>query len=168
MNIDKFTAASRSVLSTAQMIAAKNNHQQILPLHFLSALLSEENNIIANLINMAGSDIQPIWARCEEELLRIPSVEVSGGGQISMSSEALKILEKSLSLAKASKDSFVTIERLFEELTYDNTTACKILQESGIDTKKYLLLYFPQEKVAEPILNQQKKVIMRYLNMVET
>ena len=41
MNIDKFTAASRSALSTAQMIAAKNNHQQILPLHFLAALLAD-------------------------------------------------------------------------------------------------------------------------------
>lgn len=136
MNIDKFTAASRSVLSTAQMMAAKNNHQQILPLHFLSALLSDENNIIANLINMADADIQHIWSRCEEELSRIPSVEVSGGGQVSMSSEGLKILEKSLSLAKASKDSFVTIERIFEALTYDKTIAGKILQESGIDTKK--------------------------------
>ena len=136
MNIDKFTAASRSVLSTAQMIAAKNNHQQILPLHFLEALLADENNIITNLINMVEGDIQNIRARCENELSRIPSVEVSGGGQVSMSSEGLKLLEKSLSLAKSNKDSFVTIERIFEALTQDKTQAGKILKENAIDSKK--------------------------------
>ncbi len=136
MNIDKFTAASRSVLSTAQLIAAKNNHQQILPLHFLVALLTDENNIIANLINIVGGDIQAITTKCDEELAKIPNVEVSGGGQISMSSEGLKLLEKALSLAKANKDSFVTIERIFEALTQDKTKAGKILQENSIDPKK--------------------------------
>lgn len=136
MNIDKFTAASRSILSTAQLIAAKNNHQQILPLHFLVALLTDENNIIANLINIVGGDIRTITTKCDEELARIPSVEVSGGGQISMSSEGLKLLEKSLSLAKDNKDNFVTIERIFEALTQDKTKAGKILQENSIDTKK--------------------------------
>jgi ATP-dependent Clp protease ATP-binding subunit ClpB len=136
MNIDKFTAASRSALSLAQMIAAKNNHQQILPLHFLGALLADENSIIASLVDIAGSDVRNISTGYEKELARIPSVEVSGGGQISMSSEGLKLLEKSLSLAKDNKDSFVTIERMFEALTYDKTSAGKLLQEQGINTKK--------------------------------
>jgi ATP-dependent Clp protease ATP-binding subunit ClpB len=136
MNIDKFTAASRSALSNAQMLAAKNNHQQILPLHFLTALLADENSIIANLIEMVGGNKHSINIKCEEELSRIPKVEVSGGGQISMSSEGLKVIEKALSLAKANKDSFVTIERLFEALTQDQTKAGKILHENAIDPKK--------------------------------
>ena len=136
MNIDKFTAASKSALSTAQMIAAKNNHQQILPLHFLASLLADENGVITNIINMVGGDIRSINTKCEEELSRIPRVEVSGGGQVSMSSEGLKLIEKALSLAKTNKDSFVTIERIFEALTQDKTKAGKILQENSIDPKK--------------------------------
>ena len=137
MNIEKFTAASRALLSDAQMIAAKNNHQQILPLHFLSALLSEENAIISNLINTIGADNNLIASDCAEELERIPSVEISGGGgQINMSSDGLKLLEKALSLAKSSKDSFVTLERIFEAISYDKTAAGKILAKYGVDSKK--------------------------------
>ncbi len=137
MNIEKFTAASRALLSDAQMIAAKNNHQQILPLHFLGALLNEENAIISNLINTIGADNNLIASDCAEELERIPSVEISGGGgQINMSSDGLKLLEKALSLAKSSKDSFVTLERIFEAIPYDKTAAGKILAKYGVDSKK--------------------------------
>jgi len=137
MNIEKFTSASRALLSTAQMIAAKNNHQQILPLHFLSALLNEENAVISNLINIIGADSNLVASACTEELERIPSVEISGGGgQINMSSDGLKLLEKALSLAKSNKDSFVTLERIFEATSYDKTAAGKILAAHGIDSKK--------------------------------
>src|SRR5690606_34475305 len=100
MNIEKFTAASRQILSNAQLLAAKHNHQQLMPVHFLAALLDEETGIIVNLINSIGADINNISTKVADELSRIPSVEVRGGGQVSMSSEGLKILEKSISLAK--------------------------------------------------------------------
>ena len=137
MNIEKFTSAARSLLSNAQMLAAKNNHQQILPIHFLVALLEDENSIIPNLINIIGADTNLVISKSEEELKRIPNVQISGGGgQISMSSEGLKLLEKAQSLAKNNKDSFVTLERIFEALSYDKTAAGKILKEATIDSKK--------------------------------
>ncbi|MDP4708750.1 MAG: ATP-dependent chaperone ClpB [Rickettsiaceae bacterium] len=137
MNIEKFTAASKSLISSTQMIAAKNNHQQITPLHFLSALLQDENNIIINLLNSIGADITTISSECQDALNRIARVEISGGGgQISMASDSLKILEKALSLAKNNKDSFVTLERIFEALTYDKTAAGKILAAAYITPEK--------------------------------
>ena len=71
MNIEKFTAASKSLIASTQMIAAKNNHQQITPLHFLSALLQDENNIIINLINSINADITTISSECKDALDRI-------------------------------------------------------------------------------------------------
>ena len=136
MNIENFTSASRNLLSAAQMLAAKNNHQQITPLHFLSALLIEENGVILNLINSIGSDSKAITAACEDGLNSLPRVEVQGGGGVvNMSSDSLKLLEKSLSLAKNNKDSFVTLERLFEALAYDSGKAGKILHSFNITEK---------------------------------
>ena len=137
MNIEKFTAASKSLIASTQMIAAKNNHQQITPLHFLSALLQDENNIIINLINSINADITTISSECKDALDRIARIEISGGGgQISMSTDSLKMLEKALSLAKINKDSFVTLERIFEALTYDKTSAGKILTAASITPSK--------------------------------
>lgn len=134
MNIENFTSASRNLLSATQMLAAKNNHQQVVPLHFLSTLLKEENGIIVNIINSLGADTNVITSECENSINTIPRVEVSGGGgQIGMSSDSLKLLEKSISLAKSNKDSFVTLERLFEALAYDNTNAGKILKTFNLN-----------------------------------
>ncbi|MCX4079143.1 ATP-dependent chaperone ClpB [Rickettsia rhipicephali] len=136
MNIDKFTAHAKSVIASSQSLAAKNDHQQILPLHLLSSLLSEETGIIQTLINNAGGNINLLKDQVQLELNKIPKIQVEGGGQVYSSAEALKVLEKASSIAKDSGDSFVTIERIFEALTYDNTIAGKILTNNGINNKK--------------------------------
>ncbi|AAU03580.1 ATP-dependent chaperone ClpB [Rickettsia typhi] len=136
MNIDKFTAHAKSVIANHQSLAIKNDHQQILPLHLLSSLLSEETGIIQALINNIGGNIHLLKDQVQLELNKIPKIQVDGGGQIYYSAEDLKVLEKSRSIAKDSGDSFVTIERIFEALTYDNTIAGKILTNNGINSKK--------------------------------
>lgn len=137
MNIEKFTQQAKSIIATAQGLAAKNDHQQILPLHLLRALLEEETGIINNLIHIAsGNNIQELETKLNTALDKIPKVQVEGGGQLYFSSEALKVLEKANSLAQGNSDSFITIERIFEALSYDNTEAGKILTEAGITSKK--------------------------------
>ncbi|AFC74258.1 ATP-dependent chaperone protein ClpB [Rickettsia parkeri str. Tate's Hell] len=151
MNIDKFTAHAKSVIASSQSLAAKNDHQQILPLHLLSSLLSEETGIIQTLINNTGGNITLLKDQVQLELNKIPKVQVEGGGQVYSSAEALKVLEKASSIAKDSGDSFVTIERIFEALTYDNTIAGKILTNNGINNKKIAtaILQFRKGKKAD-------------------
>ncbi|XLM33257.1 MAG: ATP-dependent chaperone ClpB [Rickettsia africae] len=151
MNIDKFTAHAKSVIASSQSLAAKNDHQQILPLHLLSSLLSEETGIIQTLINNTGGNINLLKDQVQLELNKIPKVQVEGGGQVYSSAEALKVLEKASSIAKDSGDSFVTIERIFEALTYDNTIAGKILTNNGINNKKIAtaILQFRKGKKAD-------------------
>lgn len=151
MNIDKFTAHAKSVIASSQSLAAKNDHQQILALHLLSSLLSEETGIIQTLINNTGGNINLLKDQVQLELNKIPKVQVEGGGQVYSSAEALKVLEKASSIAKDSGDSFVTIERIFEALTYDNTIAGKILTNNGINNKKIAtaILQFRKGKKAD-------------------
>lgn len=137
MNIEKFTQHAQSIITTSQAQAAKNDHQQILPLHLLQALLSEETGIISNLVNMVGGNLSVLDSSLQIELNKIPKIQVAGGGgQIYFSSEALKTLEKANDLSQKNNDSFITIERIFEALAYDNTAAGKILTENGINAKK--------------------------------
>ncbi|AFB28373.1 ATP-dependent chaperone ClpB [Rickettsia rickettsii] len=151
MNIDKFTAHAKSLIASSQSLAAKNDHQQILPLHLLSSLLSEETGIIQTLINNTGGNINLLKDQVQLELNKIPKVQVEGGGQVYSSAEAFKVLEKASSIAKDSGDSFVTIERIFEALTYDNTIAGKILTNNGINNKKIAtaILQFRKGKKAD-------------------
>lgn len=136
MNIDKFTAHAKTVITNSQAVAAKNDHQQILPLHLLYTLLNEETGIIKTLINNISGNLNMIDSEVQAELNKIPKVQIEGGGQIYFSSEILKALEKAGSLAKDNGDSFITIERILEALGYDNTVAGKILANNGVSGKK--------------------------------
>lgn len=136
MNIDKFTAQAKSIISSAQSLAAKNDHQQILPLHIFNALLNDDTGIIINLINIVGGNISALQSSLATEISKVPKVTVEGGGQIYFSSEGLKLLDKAASLAKDNGDNFITIERIFEALTYDNTAAGRILKDNSINSKK--------------------------------
>ena len=147
MNIEKFTASARSVISSAQMLAAKNNHQQLMPIHFLSSLIDSNQTVIKNLLialNVKTIDLAPLIA---EELNRIPKVEVHNGSeQVNISANALKMLEKAIALAVENRDNFVTLEKIFESLAYDKNISDKIFSKVNIDAKK----------IAAAILNMRK------------
>ncbi|HJD67797.1 MAG TPA: ATP-dependent chaperone ClpB [Rickettsia endosymbiont of Bembidion lapponicum] len=136
MNIDKFTTHAKSVITNCQPIAAKNDHQQILPLHLLSSLFNEDTGIVKTLISNSGGNLNILADQVQVELNKIPKVQVDGGGTIYSSAEFLKVLEKANSLAKDNGDSFVTIERILEALSFDNTIAGKILTNNGVNSKK--------------------------------
>ena len=65
MNIDKFTNHAKLVISNAQIEAAKNDHQQILPLHLLKVLLNEDAGIISNLVTILKVDLVNLNNRVE-------------------------------------------------------------------------------------------------------
>lgn len=135
MDIKKLTAQAKLVIADAQAIAAKHQHQQVLPLHILKALLSEETGVVSNLINLVGANLKTLESSLDSELNKMPQVQVQGGSSLYFSSEALQILEKAYSLAKISNDNFVTLERLVEAITSDATPAGKILNKAGITSQ---------------------------------
>ena len=116
MQLDKFTNKARNIISASQGIAAKNDHQQITPIHLLSAIMYEEDGIAKNIISIAGGDIDSLNSGIQQAISKIPKVTVSGGSQIYFSNESLKVLQAAGDLGKKSGDSFVTVERILEAL----------------------------------------------------
>lgn len=150
MNIEKFTQAARAAITNSQSIAAANDHQHILPLHLLKALLDDETSIVNNLISASGGNFQSIYDKVENSLRKLTKVQIQGGGQVYFSSESLKVLDKANSLAKQNNDDYVSLDRILEALSYDTTVAGKILNESGLTSKKIAssILEFRKGKTA--------------------
>ncbi|MCC2645989.1 MAG: chaperone ClpB [Rickettsiaceae bacterium] len=136
MNIEKFTEKSRNVITNAQNEAIKSNHQHLTPLHILKALVTEEDNILQSLLSHFNVKLSSIEERVNKELNRLPQIQVHGGGQLYMASDAAKALQQATDLAKNNGDSFITVERLFEALTYDAGVTGDILKEFKLDSKK--------------------------------
>jgi ATP-dependent Clp protease ATP-binding subunit ClpB len=136
MDINKFTNISRDIISSAQMLAISKDHQQILPIHLLSSLIDKEQSIITNILSTLGVNIDSLRKAVAQEIDRIPQVQFeSGSGQVSMSVSLLKCLEKASSLAKANSDKFISVERLFEALTFDKDLQKNIFSSLNITSE---------------------------------
>ncbi len=118
MNLENFTTKARNVIASANSLAASHNHQYIVSLHLLQALLKEKEPIILNIINILGGDYYQLNNIADAELMKLP--EVKGSQQIYSARDFIKTLELASSLAKSAGDSFVTIEKIFEALSQDN------------------------------------------------
>ncbi len=147
MDFDNFTHTSKIVVNNAYLLAQKKNHTQILPIHIFCASLEEENGIVLNLIKNICNSTTQIINDVKETLQKIPGFIVHDKleRKISFSYEVIEVFEKAVILSEKRKDKFISLEVIFEALSYDNTIS-KILEKYGINN----------QNIAEGILKMRK------------
>ena len=133
MNFDKFTDRSRGFIQSAQGVAARANHQQLLPEHLLKVLIEDQGGTVARLISAGGGDTVAICQVVQEELDKLPAVEGRGAGQVYLSGGLTKVMTQAEDLADKAGDNFVTAEYLLLALAMvPDTGAYRILSSQGI------------------------------------
>ncbi len=123
MDIQAYTQRGRAVVQSAQTEAISRDHQQLTPLHIMSALLQEKGGLARNLLQMAGGSVEALDKTVEKALSKIPQVQ--GGSGLSLSQDAAKIFANAEKAAKSAGDAFVTIERLLLSTVLNADTALK-------------------------------------------
>ena len=78
MNMNKLTQKTIDAINKAQSLAIEYGHQSIAPEHLLSALLSQEDGLIPNLLTKAGANPEAVLGDTLSELSKIPSVSGPG------------------------------------------------------------------------------------------
>ncbi len=133
MQIEKYTDKLKELLQGAQAIALAKGHQKFLPEHLLQSFLNDEDNLTEKLIDYCGGNASLARAENESALNKIPTVEGSGAGQISMSQEMARVLLAAEKLAQKDKDSFVTVEKVLLSIIEDEKNeAAKVLKMAGL------------------------------------
>ncbi|MDG1532129.1 MAG: ATP-dependent chaperone ClpB [Paracoccaceae bacterium] len=135
MNLEKFTERSRGFLQAAQTIAQREDHQRLLPIHLLKALLDDEEGLASNLISNAGGDAQQVLALTSAELAKMPSVS-GDGSQLYMDNQTNKVLIEAEKVAKKAGDSFVPVERILTALAMVKSKARESLDAGGVSAQK--------------------------------
>ncbi len=114
MNMNKFTQRSLEALQSAQALAIEHNQQQVDQQHLLSALLNQENSLIAQLLRRMGVDAG-FEAALQKELAKIPSV--TGGcreaDKVYITPQMDKALTAAEKQAERMKDDYISVEHLF-------------------------------------------------------
>lgn len=112
MDIEKFTRKSQEAISTANSIAVELNHQELVPLHLVLALIRQQDGLIPSILDRMG--IKPANAdeAAMELLKKIPAV-TGQGLQTFMSRSLTAVLNEAQKLATEMKDEYVSVEHLF-------------------------------------------------------
>lgn len=136
MNIENFTQKTKSILSGAQMIASKYEHQQITPLHLLKSLIENDDGMIHSLLTASSVSASKFTTDLQSTIDKLPRISGSGAGQIYFASETLKIIAEAQETANKYKDSFVTVEILLLVLATSKNIAAKLLLDAGLNINK--------------------------------
>ncbi len=135
MNFEKFSERARGFVQAAQTIAMREDHQRVLPVHMLKALMDDDQGLAANLIGASGGDAAQVKTAADAAVAAVPKV-TGGDGQIYIDTMLGKVLAEAEGLAGKAGDSFVTVERVLTALAVTPTDAAKILKAADVTAQK--------------------------------
>ena len=137
MQLEKFTIKSQELLQQAHALASRHHHQQIEPVHLLSAMLAEPEGIAKAMLRKLGVSPDAIAQATVLDLDRLPKVK--GHQEIYMSLETRALLEEAFNAAAQMKDEYVSVEHILLALTGDKGgDAAQLLTRHGITRDQIL------------------------------
>ncbi len=136
MNINNFTQKSLQAVQNCERIAMDYGNQEIAQEHLLYALLTQDDSLIAKLMEKMGLDKNLIINRVEEAIQKRPKVQ---GGQQYVGQDLNNALVHGEDEAKAMGDEYVSVEHLFlAMMKYASKDMKALLREVGISREGFL------------------------------
>ena len=136
MNINKFTQKSLQAVQNCERIAMDYGNQEIAQEHLLYALLTQDDSLIAKLMEKMGLDKNLIINRVEEAIQKRPKVQ---GGQQYVGQDLNNALVHGEDEAKAMGDEYVSVEHLFlAMMKYASKDMKALFREEGISREGFL------------------------------
>ena len=136
MNINKFTQKSLQAVQNCERIAMDYGNQEIAQEHLLYALLTQDDSLVAKLMEKMGLDKNLIINRVEEAIQKRPKVQ---GGQQYIGQDLNKALIHGEDEAKAMGDEYVSVEHLFLSIMkYAGKEVKALFREMGISREGFL------------------------------
>ena len=129
MNFENFTIKAQQAVQQAVELASQNGQQAITPLHLLSGVLSEGENVTQFIFGKLGVNDHALRAAVQNELQRQPRVS---GGQPYLDTEANRVLQKAVEIARQSGDTYVGLEPLLQALLQEGGLAAQMLKDAGV------------------------------------
>lgn len=129
MNAQNFTQKTVDAVRRAQSLALAHDNMQIEQVHLLSALLSQENGLIPQLLKQMGVDTRSLLAAVDEQIQKVPGVSGPGRepGQVYVSRDVDAALTEAESAAERMKDEYISVEHVFLGLLRKPDSALKTL-----------------------------------------
>ncbi len=140
MNNEQYTQNALTALQEAVRSAVTNGNSRIEPEHFLSALLSDNDGLIPNILRGMEIDITKFTRSSDELVSRLPKVSGSTG-EPSLSMDANKVLMAAEKEMEKMGDHYISVEHIMLGLI-DNpgSSLKKLFANFGIARDSFLVM----------------------------
>ena len=134
MRIDRLTSKLQVALSDAQSLAVGRDHNQIDPLHLMLSLIDQQGGSVRPLLMQTGFDINQLKQALSTALDKLATVS-SPTGDVSLSQDLARLLNKADALAQKRGDQFISSELVLLAAMDDSTALGKLLLGQGVSQK---------------------------------
>ena len=133
MRFDKFTIKAQEVVQEAVNTAQRNGQQTIEPVHLLAGAMAKAKDICSFLFRKLGVNAMQIETLVNSEIAHLPKVQ---GGEPYLSSDTNRVLQQAVDFSQKTGDEFVSVEPIILALLTVNSTASRIMKDSGCTEKE--------------------------------
>ena len=133
MRFDKFTIKAQEVVQEAVNTAQRNGQQTIEPVHLLAGAMAKAKDICSFLFRKLGVNAMQIETLVNSEIAHLPKVQ---GGEPYLSSDTNRVLQQAVDFSQKTGDEFVSVEPIMLALLTVNSTASRIMKDSGCTEKE--------------------------------
>ena len=133
MNFNNFTIKSQEAIQKAVEITRSAGQQAIEPVHLLKAVMQEGESVVKFIFQKIGASAPQVAGQVDKEIATLPKVS---GSEPYLSRQSNDVLQKSLDIAKADGDEYVTLEALLRGIFEINSPASTILKDAGLTRKE--------------------------------
>jgi ATP-dependent Clp protease ATP-binding subunit ClpB len=161
LRMDKLTVKAQEALSRAQELAAERHHQQIEPLHLLSALLAQDEGVVPPVLAKLGVRPEVVASQVSQQLDNLP--KVTGISQQYLSPATDDVLKRAFDEAAGFKDEFVSTEHMLLAIAgKDRDPAGQILKRLGA-TREAVLQALASVRGSHRVTSQTPETTYRAL-----
>ncbi len=132
MNFNKYTIKAQEAIQQAQQIATLNQNQAIENAHIIQGILTADDNVLSFLTSKLGMDLNAFEKGIDSIIGSCTKVQ---GGELYISNDASKALQKAESLMKDFGDEFITIELMVLGILASNDPVSKLMKQMGATEK---------------------------------
>lgn len=130
---NRFTIKAQEALQNAQELASSRNHGEFRALHLLYSLIDDQTSLVRPLLLRAKTNPDALLGEISAELEKLPKMFSNAGvGQLYLSDEIMRILEKAGKIAMANKDEFISCEHLLLGMLDVDSQAKTLLEKYGL------------------------------------
>ncbi len=131
-SFNRFTIKAQEALEKAQELVTRNNHGELKAIHLLAALLNDDQTLVRPILLKSNVKMMELEQALEEYLNGLPKLVASSKlGQLYLSQEVMRVLNRAAEISAKQKDEFVSCEHIIVALVEEPSSTQDILTKFG-------------------------------------